>query len=141
MKLTIQTNEDRDRFLRLVKAVKLKQGKCYVAEFKQLREKRSLAQNRLIWVWMAHMEADAEFGSYSSEWWYRYFEVKFVDSKKMNGIVVPGVAKLLSTDKFSEFMQQIHIEALEEFFVDLKWPEEQGFTEYYEKYFGARRSH
>ena len=47
MKLIVRNQDDLNRFITLIKDRTIKPGKKYVAEFRQLSEKRTLDQNAL----------------------------------------------------------------------------------------------
>lgn len=112
----------------------LKDGK-YKIIVKQSRERRSVEQNALMWMWFAELER--EFGQ-PKEDFYLYYCKKFLMrhirlacGKETN---VYDTSSSLDTKQMSEFLTKIQADAATEFGVALPTPADKYFEEFYQKH-------
>ena len=136
MRLLIKNNVDRERFIDFIKQVKI--DKPYVASFSAHRKKRSLNQNRLLFMWLNCIKDDT---GNSTDSLYQYFCDRYLP---WNGEIVfgkevhaKGGSSKLNTKQFTDFLDCIHQE-MSEFGIYLPYPDDVGYEELYLKYGDAK---
>ena len=111
----------------------LSNGK-YQITIKKVSEKRSIAQNDLLWMWMACIEN--ETGTPKDEV-YMYYCKKFLMrtmtiGQKMERIYL--TSSKLNTEQMTTFLNQIQDDALQELGITLPTPQDRFFEAFYADY-------
>ena len=111
----------------------LSNGK-YQITIKKVSEKRSIAQNDLLWIWMACIEN--ETGTPKDEI-YMYYCKKFLMrtmtiGQKMERIYL--TSSKLNTEQMTTFLNQIQADALQELGITLPTPQDRFFEAFYADY-------
>ena len=111
----------------------LSNGK-YQITIKKVSEKRSIAQNDLLWMWMACIEN--ETGTPKDEV-YMYYCKKFLMrtmsiGQKMERIYL--TSSNLNTEQMTTFLNQIQADALQELGITLPTPQDRFFEAFYADY-------
>ena len=111
----------------------LSNGK-YQITIKKVSEKRSIAQNDLLWIWMACIET--ETGTPKDEI-YMYYCKKFLMrtmtiGQKMERIYL--TSSKLNTEQMTTFLNQIQADALQELGITLPTPQDRFFEAFYADY-------
>ena len=111
----------------------LSNGK-YQITIKKVSEKRSIAQNELLWIWMACIEN--ETGTPKDEI-YMYYCKKFLMrtmtiGQKMERIYL--TSSKLNTEQMTTFLNQIQADALQELGITLPTPQDRFFEAFYADY-------
>lgn len=129
----ITTEADRADFIRTISEIVL--DKTYVAEFKQFRKTRSLAQNRLFYLWLRCIsyetgnDVDDLHDLFCEKFLGWSFEkILCVHMRKIKG------TSGLNTKEFDEFLEKIRMYMLNEYEIHLPLPDEQGFDQFLTKY-------
>lgn len=132
MRKLITTEQDREEFIREVMKASL--DKPYIAEFKVFRKVRSLAHNRLFWMWLRCVRNETgndidTLHDYFCEKYLPWNETEcFGESlRKRTG------TSDLDSKEFSDFLEKIRIEMME-MNIYLPMPEDKGWNEFYAKY-------
>jgi hypothetical protein len=106
MRAIIRNDDDRDRFILYI--LNAKTGREYEATYRIHRKTRSLAQNKLLWLWL-HCIAD-ETGN-DPQALYSYFCMRYlqVQTEVVFGLEVmkPGGSSKLNTEEFTKFLDCI----------------------------------
>ena len=106
----------------------------YVVTITREREKRSLDQNSLMWLWFTCIEQ--ETGTPRQDV-HDYYCMRFLRrSISWNGFdrnVVEGTSKL-TKERMTWFLDQVQADAKTEFGISLPLPEDQFFEEFYQTY-------
>jgi hypothetical protein len=111
----------------------LSNGK-YQITIKKVSEKRSIAQNDLLWMWMACIEN--ETGTPKDEV-YMYYCKRFLMKtttigQKMERIYL--TSSKLNTEQMTTFLNQIQADALQELGITLPTPQDRFFEAFYADY-------
>ena len=111
----------------------LSNGK-YQITIKKVSEKRSIAQNDLLWIWMACIEN--ETGTPKDEI-YMYYCKKFLMrtmtiGQKMERIYL--TSSKLNTEQMTTFLNQIQADALQALGITLPTPQDRFFEAFYADY-------
>lgn len=134
MKCIIRNDEDRQRFIDFILKVDL--SKPFTAIFEPLKKKRTVRQNRLMYLWFQCLED--ETGT-SHEVWKEYYKKKFltiyVDNCFGNDVETVISTKDLTTVEMNKFLDQIHQDAAEQGYY-LPWPDDFGWDNFILKYGG-----
>ena len=106
----------------------------YQITIKKVSEKRSIAQNDLLWMWMACIEN--ETGTPKDEV-YMYYCKKFLMKtttigQKMERIYL--TSSKLNTEQMTTFLNQIQADALQELGITLPIPQDRFFEAFYADY-------
>ena len=132
VKVIIRSEADRDRFIGLLNKMKL--DKPLVASCTILRKKRSLQQNKLLWLWIRCISD--ETGN-SSDSLYEYFCTKHLPWNKelVFGEEVKSISgsSKLTSKEFTQLLDDINSQMLDEG-IYLPKPGEIGWDEFYERY-------
>lgn len=135
MKYTIKTERDRAAVVEHINTLLLDNKKVYKAEIKLQREKRSISQNSLYWLWLACLQD--ETGSYKDDL-HECFKIKFLPykTKEVLGEEVRVVQSTTSLDtkEMASYLEHIKIFAQAELGCMLPRPEDLGWEQFYEHY-------
>jgi len=128
----ITTEAERADFIRLISEVSL--DRPYVAEFKQFRKGRSLAQNKLFWLWLRCIadETGNDVESLHDHFCEQYLGWRFEKVLGVHHRKVHGTSGL-DTKQFDEFLEKIRMN-MQEYNIHLPLPDEQGFDQFLTKY-------
>lgn len=134
MRQIVVTEKDREAFIQLIRKVKL--DKPFLASFTVHRKKRTIRQNRLFWMWMRCIRDDT---GNDVQTLHDFFADKFLpwNIEKCFDVEVrkPHGTKNLNTKEFTDFLEQIRLDMLEQG-IDLPQPGEMGWDEFVIKYGG-----
>lgn len=111
----------------------LSNGK-YVITIKKCSEKRSIAQNDLMWMWLTCIER--ETGTNKDDV-YMYYCKKFLMKTIQVGDKferIYNTSSKLNTMQMTEFLNKIQAEALTELGIRLPSPEDRFFESFYQQY-------
>ena len=136
MRTYIQTDIDRERCQKILETLKLDGKKKFVFDVKLYRNRRTLPQNSLLWLFYSAIMMQTSHTFTREEWHYHYGH-KFLPKKDVMGDMVPVSTKSLDTKQFGDYLQRIYDDALIEHAVELVWPEDKRFMDFYDKYEGA----
>ena len=115
----------------------LTNGRYTVAITRDVR-KRTLAQNRLMWMWFKCLEDET---GQSSQDWHDYYCKKLVSREMVtpDGEIVKlaGHTSTMNTAQMTDFLHKVQADAATEWSVTLPLPDDQGYDEFrmqYERY-------
>jgi len=134
IKKLISTEEERKEFIQLISEVSL--DKPFVAEFKQFRKCRSLAQNRLMWMWLRCIadETGNDVESLHQHFCEKFVGWTFVKVFGQYHREAKGTSEL-NTKEFDTLLENIRMN-MQEYEIYLSLPDEQGWDDFYAKYGG-----
>ena len=123
----------------LDKSVKWLTNGRHTLEIKRSVKKRSLAQNKLMWLWFACIES--ETGHYAQDihdyYCFKFLPKEIADLKTGEMVRVGGHTSTLTSEAFTDFLNKVQADAATELGItlptpdDLAWAEfEQQFKEY-----------
>ena len=110
------------------------QNGTYHITIKKVSEKRSIAQNDLLWMWMACIEN--ETGTPKDEV-YMYYCKKFLMRTMTIGQRSERIyltSSKLNTEQMTTFLNQIQADALQELGITLPTPQDRFFEAFYADY-------
>uniref|UniRef100_A0A6M3KE85 NinB protein n=1 Tax=viral metagenome TaxID=1070528 RepID=A0A6M3KE85_9ZZZZ len=134
MKLIVRNQDDLTRFITLIKDRAIKPGKKYVAEFRQLSEKRTLDQNALFHLWCNVIEQETGQPADDVK---EYIKQKFMlaVTKEIFDLDVPvWRTRDLNTVEFGVLLDNFKGWALDTLGIPLLTLEDKNFMEFYETY-------
>lgn len=109
----------------------LKNG-VYTLTIKRASEKRTIAQNDLMWMWLACIEG--ETGT-AKEDVYNHYCKKFLSKPDPMGEgFINDTSSRLNTKQMTDFMKKIQADAASEFGITLPVPEDRYFEDFYLQY-------
>jgi hypothetical protein len=115
---------------------RLPETKRYTVEIKVKREKRSIPQNRLYWLWLTCiMDETGEHKDNLHEYFKQYY--LGADEKMVFGkyrIFVTQTTTGLDTLQFTNYLNRIEQFAATELGIILPHPEDEAWEEFHEKY-------
>lgn len=127
--------DDKSREALIEMLCKLPIGKPYEITVDKYREKRTIPQNRLYWLWLTCLMD--ETGN-SREDLHIYFKEKFLPSQTelFNNVEIVKTSSTtsLNTKEFKFYLERIHQFAATELEIYLPWPEDPVFKEFDFKY-------
>lgn len=133
MKFSIFSNFDKQKVIDYIKD--LPEGKSYTADVKLRREKRTIDQNSLLWLWVNCISD--ETGNEKNAL-HEYFKAEFLGFTE---IVVFGKIQKhinsttgLDTKQFTHYLEKIKIFAASELGIVLPEPSDRYWQEFYDKY-------
>lgn len=133
MKFKIRTDKDKSIVADYIAS--LPQGKVFTAEIKVHRERRSINQNSLYWLWLACLQD--ETGAYKDDL-HECFKSKFLPhtTKEVLGEDIRVVQSTSSLDskEMTSYLERIKIFAQTELGCVLPLPEDLGWEQFYEQY-------
>lgn len=104
----------------------------YTLTIKRAREKRTIAQNDLMWMWLACIEN--ETGT-AKEDVYNHYCKKFLSKPDPMGEgFINDTSSRLNTKQMTDFMKKIQADAASEFGITLPVPEDRYFEDFYLQY-------
>lgn len=108
----------------------------YELQIKRSVKKRSLAQNKLFWLWMACMEQ--ETGQLAQDihdyYCYKFLPRDIADLKTGEVVRVGGHTSTLTSEAFTEFLDKIQADAATELGITLPTPEDEYWEEFEDEY-------
>jgi hypothetical protein len=135
MRHLIHTDQDRAAFISNAMKITLDGKRCYVAEIKPFRAQRSVKSNRLYWMWLNCISK--ETGN-DSDTLHQYFAEKYLawePKECLDGEVVKRRSTTsLDNKEFSEYLEQIRMQMINDYAIVLPEPGEQGWNEFYAQY-------
>ncbi len=133
MDYKINTPKDKEA----VKSVidKLPEGIRYDVSIKRHRERRTIDQNRLYFLWLACISNET---GHSKDDLHDYFKQSYLGFEQravLNGkIHVNPSTSALDTKQFTDYLEQIQVFANTELGIILPSPEDMEFNQFYERY-------
>lgn len=104
----------------------------YTLTIKRASEKRTIAQNDLMWMWLACIEN--ETGT-AKEDVYNHYCKKFLSKPDPMGEgFINDTSSRLNTKQMTDFMKKIQADAASEFGITLPVPEDRYFEDFYIQY-------
>lgn len=104
----------------------------YTLTIKRASEKRTVAQNDLMWMWFACIEN--ETGT-AKEDVYNHYCKKFLSKPDPMGEgFINDTSSRLNTKQMTDFMKKIQADAASEFGITLPVPEDRYFEDFYLQY-------
>lgn len=132
MKTTIITEADRERFIQRVRAINL--NRPFIGEIKARRKVRSIASNRLLWMWLQCIQD--ETGN-DKDTLYKYFCQKFLPEIKRelfgDEVIVTSGSSKLDSKQFTTFLDSIKL-FMNENGVQLPEPGDDSWDDFYAHY-------
>jgi hypothetical protein len=134
MLLKILNPGDRQKVIDCVK--QLPDGKQYAVEIKVNRERRTIDQNRLYWLWLSCiMDETGEHKDALHEYFKQHFlgcdEYKVFNKQQ---ITIPKSTATLDTKQMTEYLERIQQFASSELGIVLPNPEDRYWEEFYNHY-------
>ncbi len=107
----------------------------FVLEATRKYPKRTLSQNRLLWLWMTALETDSETG-YTKDEFYQMFVKKYAPRKEMFGEEITITTSMMDTLQKTKFLDKIQTDVLTSEFYQmvLPNPSDRNFERFYEYY-------
>lgn len=134
MILRIRTPKDKDKVKAYVDDLKTDKKK-YIVEVKVERERRSIDQNALYWLWLTCLMD--ETGEHKDNL-HEYFKTKFlgVDERQCFGhhFFLPNTTTKLDTLQFKNYLDRIQEFASVELGITLPDPKDLYWEEFYQHY-------
>lgn len=133
MREIITTQQELDRAISRLKTYIINKNK-YILTFGEIKEKRTLDQNKLYWVWLNCIEM--ETGNDKDEL-HEYFKDKLLPKMRLemfDDTYERRSTKNLDTAMFSEYLERLKQFARDKLNIRLLSPEEQEFEAFYNCY-------
>ena len=131
MKKIILNEEDKEYCINYMRLIKINKPCSF--EFKKIRQKRSLNQNSLLWLWMTALEVDSETG-YTKDEFYELFITKFAPKKEVLNENINITTSKMDSKQMATFLDNIQRFALTELMFKLPDSEDIIFSTFYETY-------
>lgn len=135
MRKLLLTESDRNAFIATITRIPMDGKKKWVMEFKPYRIQRSVKANNLYWMWLNCISK--ETGN-DSETLHQYFAEKYLawDTKGcLDGEVIKRRSTTsLDSKEFSEYLENIRMQMLNDYAIVLPEPQDQGWDEFYSQY-------
>ena len=131
MKLKIQTEQDRKKAIEAIQAISLET--TWLFSLTKRRKRRTLSQNRLLWLWLTCLEVDAETG-YTKEELYQYFLNIFPTRRFVMDKEIIITSSVMETKEKATFLDAIQRFAGTELGIVLPDPEGKRFEEFENQY-------
>ena len=103
----------------------------FEADIKECKANRSLAQNRLLWLFLGQLSKDYNLTrgkQHSPETWNVYFKSQFLDSEivEIRGEVIKKVKSTtkLNTKTFTDYLERIDFYCADELGIKLQHPDD-----------------
>ena len=104
----------------------------YTLTIKKTKDKRTIAQNDLLWLWLTCVEN--ETGT-AKEDVYKHYCKKFLSKPDpMGDGFINETSSKLNTKQMAEFMTKVHADISSEFGITLPVPEDKYFEIFYQQY-------
>lgn len=110
------------------------QNGTYHITIKRASEKRSIAQNDLMWMWLSCIERET---CTPKDDIYMYYCKKFLMKTVRVGEKLERIyntSSKLNTEQMKDFLDKIQADALTEFGIRLPDPKDQFFEQFYQQY-------
>lgn len=110
------------------------QNGTYHITIKRASEKRSIAQNDLMWMWLSCIERET---CTPKDDIYMYYCKKFLMKTIRMGEKLERIyntSSKLNTEQMKDFLDKIQADALTEFGIRLPDPKDQFFEQFYQQY-------
>ena len=135
MNFKIKLDTDKQIAIDHIKKLDLSKGKTYNLSLSVKRKIRSVSQNALYWLWLTCIEK--ETGNDKIDL-HEYFKQEFlghITKEVFNTEVYPLRSTTgLNTKEFTDYLNKIQVFVASELGIVLPLPEDQHFSEFYEKY-------
>lgn len=120
----------------LDKSIKYLQNGLYTIKIVGKSRNRSVAQNRLMWLWFACIEQETGQEAMDVHDYYtlKYLSREIVDLRTGLLVRVGGHTSTLTSEAFTDFLNKVQADAATELGITLPIPEEEGFEEFEETY-------
>lgn len=114
---------------------KLPEGKLYDATIKLHREKRTIPQNSLYWLWVncIHQETGEDIDAIHEYYKSKYLTPEIKTFRGQSIAIEPSTTKL-DTKRFTDYLEKVRADAQTELGVILVSPEDMMWAEFYEQY-------
>lgn len=104
----------------------------YTLTIKKTKDKRTIAQNDLLWLWLTCVEN--ETGT-TKEDVYNHYCKKFLSKPDpMGDGFINETSSKLNTKEMADFMTKVHADISSEFGITLPLPEDKYFEVFYQQY-------
>ena len=104
----------------------------YTLTIKRAREKRTIAQNDLMWMWFACIEN--ETGTAKEDVYNHYCKMFLSKPDPMGEGFINDTSSRLNTKQMTDFMKKIQADAASELGITLPVPEDRYFEDFYQQY-------
>lgn len=104
----------------------------YTLTIKRASEKRTIAQNDLMWMWLACIEN--ETGTAKEDVYNHYCKRFLSKPDPMGEGFINDTSSRLNTKQMTEFMKKIQADAASELGITLPVPEDRYFEDFYLQY-------
>lgn len=115
----------------LDRSIKYLMNGSYTLALTKIVKKRTLPQNRLMWMWFKCLE---DCSGQSAQDWHDYYCKKYASREMVtpDGQVVKlaGHTSQMNTAQMTDFLNNVQADAATEWGVTLPLPEEQGYDEF-----------
>lgn len=120
----------------LDKQVKWIRNGSHTLQIVEKQRKRSLAQNKLMWLWFACIES--ETGQYAQDihdyYCFKFLPKEIADLKTGEMLRVGGHTSTLTSEAFTDFLNKVQADAATELGITLPVPDDEGFSEFEDEY-------
>lgn len=120
----------------LDKSVKWLTNGRHTLEIKRSVKKRSLAQNKLMWLWFACIES--ETGQYAQDvhdyYCFKFLPREIADLKTGEMVRVGAHTSTLTSEAFTDFLNKVQADAATELGITLPVPDDEGFSDFEDEY-------
>ena len=108
----------------------------YILQIAAKRQIRSVAQNRLMWLWFTCIEIETGQPKQDVHDFYcfKYLRNEIVNPTTGEVIAVPGHTSTLTTTAFTRFLNQVQSDAASELGITLPVPEDEEWGEFEDVY-------
>lgn len=104
----------------------------YTLYIKRASEKRTIAQNDLMWMWFTCIEN--ETGTDKKDVYSHYCKMFLSKPDPMGDGFINDTSSMLNTKQMTDFMKKIQADAASEFGITLPVPEDMYFEAFYQQY-------
>lgn len=120
----------------LDKSIKYLRNGIYTLQIVGKTKRRSIAQNKLMWLWFACIEQETGQEAMDIHDYYtlKYLSREIVDLRTGLLVRVGGHTSTLTSEAFTDFLNKVQADAATELGITLPIPEEEGFEEFEETY-------
>jgi hypothetical protein len=111
----------------------LKNG-TYSIEIKSTKERRTVSQNALMWMWFACIERETGTPKQDVHDYYCRQFLRRQITWNDDTITVIGETKKLNTQQMTEFLNKVQADVATEFGITLPKPEDRFFNDFYSQF-------
>jgi hypothetical protein len=103
---------------------------------REKRKKRSVAQNRLMWLWFTCIEVEVGQPKQDIHDYYcmKYLRNEIANPATGEVIAVPGHTSELTTQAFTRFLNQVQSDAAAELGITLPSPDDEAYADFEDTY-------